>query len=179
MEYVKQLRERARALLGADYREGYGLGKLRAALLPGSDETFSVALDAERVAAEMANVIDGCAHEIERMAALFPSDGDGRPCLLGDKVWLRGREMRVVAVSHKGKVSLRDWDKAGGDGARWHAAGEVSHREPDAMERLKLSVDGALSELGVGEEGRREAEFGIMAAFALGYEHSVCGEGPK
>lgn len=179
MEYVKRLRERARALLGSDYREGYGLGKLRAALLPECDAPCSVSADAELVAVEMANVIDGCAHEIERMAALFPSDKDGRPCLLGDKVWLGGREMRVVAVSHKGKVSLRDWDKAGGDGARWHAAGEVSHREPDAMDRLRLSVDDALSALGVGEEGRREAEFGIMAAFALGYEHSVCGEGPK
>lgn len=61
---------------------------------------------------------------------------DGRPVALGSRVWLGDREMRVVAVSHRGKVAIREWTKERGRGAFWVPADKVTVERPDTQERI-------------------------------------------
>ena len=67
----------------------------------------------------------------------MPIDTDGQPCFLDDAVWYKGRKHLVVAVSHKGHVNIRDWEKRDcGNGAVWVKADLVTHREPDTQEAI-------------------------------------------
>lgn len=61
---------------------------------------------------------------------------DGRPVALGSRVWLGDREMRVVAVSHRGRIAIREWTKERGRGAFWVPADKVTVEEPDTQERI-------------------------------------------
>lgn len=64
----------------------------------------------------------------------MPCDAQGRTCWLDDKVWHDGRWRRVVAISHKGKVCIRRWERTDGRGGRWVDASEVAHERPDTQE---------------------------------------------
>lgn len=65
----------------------------------------------------------------------MPLDADGEPCWLDDAVWHKGRKNLVVAVSHKGKVCIRDWEKRNsGEGAVWVKAERVTHKEPEVLD---------------------------------------------
>ena len=67
----------------------------------------------------------------------MPLDADGEPCWLDDAVWHKGHKHLVVAVSHKGKVCIRDWGKRNsGEGAVWVKADLVTHRKPDTQEDI-------------------------------------------
>lgn len=71
----------------------------------------------------------------------MPPDADDEPCFLGDAVWHRGRKHLVVAVSHRGKVCIRDWEtRDSGRGAVWVEAERVTHRKPDAQEALEADA---------------------------------------
>lgn len=73
--------------------------------------------------------------------ASMPLDADGEPCLLDDAVWHKGAKHAVVAVSHKGKVCIRDWDtRDSGVGAKWVKAERVTHREPDTKESVRAKI---------------------------------------
>lgn len=61
---------------------------------------------------------------------------DGRPVSLGSRVWLGDREMRVVAVSHRGRIAIREWPKERGRGAFWASADKVTVERPDTQERI-------------------------------------------
>lgn len=61
---------------------------------------------------------------------------DGRPVALGSRVWLGDREMRVVAVSHRRKIAIREWPKEHGGGAFWVPADKVTVERPDTQERI-------------------------------------------
>lgn len=65
---------------------------------------------------------------------------DGRPVALGSRVWLGDREMRVVAVSHRGRIAIREWTKERGRGAFWVPADKVTVEEPDTQERTCKAV---------------------------------------
>lgn len=41
---------------------------------------------------------------------------DGMPVALGSRVWLGDQEMRVVAVSHRRRIAIREWPKERGGG---------------------------------------------------------------
>lgn len=69
---------------------------------------------------------------------IIPLDADGQPCHLDDAVWHKGCMHLVVAVSHKGKVCIRDWEtRDSGKGAVWVKAEYVTHRKPDSMEAIR------------------------------------------
>lgn len=52
----------------------------------------------------------------------------GEPCCLDDVVYYKEEKFIVVAVSHKGKISIREFDKRDtGKGAVWVKASEVTH----------------------------------------------------
>lgn len=61
---------------------------------------------------------------------------DGMPVALGSRVWLGDQEMRVVAVSHRRRIAIREWPKARGGGAFWVPADKVTVEEPDTQERI-------------------------------------------
>lgn len=61
---------------------------------------------------------------------------DGRPVALGSRVWLGDQEMRVVAVSHRRRIAIREWTKERGRGAFWVPADKVTVEEPDTQERI-------------------------------------------
>lgn len=74
----------------------------------------------------------------------MPLDADGQPCFLDDAVWHKGRKHLVVAVSHKGKVCIRDWEtRDSGSGAVWVKAERVTRRKPDTQE--DIDTDARLS----------------------------------
>lgn len=64
----------------------------------------------------------------------LPVDADGVPCRMDDSVWLDGEPFEVIAITHKGKLALR---QRGGKGVRWVFSGKVTHEEP-------LTVEGVL-----------------------------------
>lgn len=69
--------------------------------------------------------------------ASLPRDMNGDPCYLDDIVWHKGDKYLVVAVSHKGMVNIREFDKRNsGKGAVWVNASEVFHKEPDGWEKI-------------------------------------------
>lgn len=75
-------------------------------------------------------------------AIVIPHDADGEPCWLDDAVWHRRRKHLIVAVSHKGKVCIRDWEtRDSGEGAVWVKAEFVSHRKPDTQDDLEADVE--------------------------------------
>ena len=55
-----------------------------------------------------------------------PRDEQGRTLALDDVVLYNGAHYRVVAMSHRGKVSIRHVSMHGGCGARWVPADCVS-----------------------------------------------------
>lgn len=55
-----------------------------------------------------------------------PRDEQGRTLALDDVVLYNGAHYRVVAMSHRGKVSIRHVSMHGGCGARWVPADRVS-----------------------------------------------------
>lgn len=55
-----------------------------------------------------------------------PRDEHGRMLALDDVVLYNGARYRVVAMSHRGKVSIRHVSMHGGYGARWVPANRVS-----------------------------------------------------
>lgn len=61
---------------------------------------------------------------------------DGRPVALGSRVWLGDQEMRVVAVSHRRRIAIREWTKERGRGAFWVPADKVTVERPDTQERI-------------------------------------------
>lgn len=71
---------------------------------------------------------------------------DGLPIALGSRVWLGDQEMRVVAVSHRRKIAIREWSKERGGGAIWVPADKVTVEEPDTQERIDGDVDKLLNE---------------------------------
>ncbi len=57
--------------------------------------------------------------------------------IVTDVCWTKdGRHMRVVAVSHGGKVAVRPWERGDGRGARWVPAASLLGERPDSWERL-------------------------------------------
>lgn len=55
-----------------------------------------------------------------------PRDELGRTLALDDVVLYNGAHYRIVAMSHRGKVSIRHVSMQGGCGARWVPANRVS-----------------------------------------------------
>lgn len=66
--------------------------------------------------------------------AAMPQDGDGRMLFLDDAVTERGRLCRVVAMSHRQKVAIRDAHDASGRHARWVPSSSVLLADTDAKE---------------------------------------------
>lgn len=67
--------------------------------------------------------------EREDVISKMPVDANGEPCFLGDAVWHAGHKWAVVALSHKGKVCIREWAKRAKDGGgKWVKAKFVSHQ---------------------------------------------------
>lgn len=52
----------------------------------------------------------------------------GKPCWMYDRRAKGVRKFRVVAVSHKGAISVRRWDDESGHGAFWVPSGKVAER---------------------------------------------------
>lgn len=70
--------------------------------------------------------------------ASWPRYRDGGPAVMDGEAWTNdGRRMRVVAVSHRGKVAVRPWGAKGGSGARWMPASSLLGERPDSWERLR------------------------------------------
>lgn len=76
----------------------------------------------------------------------------GEPCCLDDVVYYKEEKFIVVAVSHKGNISIREFNKRNsGKGAIWVKASEVTHLV-DSQEKIyedmeNLSVDYARMQL--------------------------------
>lgn len=67
----------------------------------------------------------------DRLLRSHPRDSSGRVVFLDDCVVHKGRLKTVVAMSHKGKVVVRDPDSKGA-GGRWVPASEVTVRSGSA-----------------------------------------------
>lgn len=63
---------------------------------------------------------------MESMLESNPHDGDGFKLALDDIVEYEGSEYLIVAISHRGKVSIRALDNKSRKGARWVEASLVS-----------------------------------------------------
>lgn len=100
--------------------------------------------------AEMVAVVEGWKEKAAELDALrdagrimpegasWPRYGDGGQARMDGEAWTRkGERMRVVAVSHRGKVAVRPWDAKGGGGARWVPASSLLGERPDSWERLE------------------------------------------
>lgn len=73
--------------------------------------------------------------------ASWPRYRDGGPAVMDGEAWTNdGRRMRVVAVSHRGKVAVRPWGAKGGSGARWMPASSLLGECPDSWWRLREDV---------------------------------------
>jgi hypothetical protein len=80
-----------------------------------------------------------------------PFDAEGQPCCLDDGVYYKGRLHLVVAVSHKGKVCIREWERRNsGNGAIWVKADLVTHRKPDTLEDVQHDAEEFVKSLGDG-----------------------------
>ncbi len=62
--------------------------------------------------------------EDDRLLRSHPRDAHGRIVFLDDEVVHRGRVLRVVAMSHKGKIVVRD-PRSQGSGGKWVPASTV------------------------------------------------------
>lgn len=100
--------------------------------------------------AEMVAVVEGWKEKAAELDALrdagrimpegasWPAYGDGGQARMDGEAWTRkGERMRVVAVSHRGKVAVRPWDAKGGGGARWVPASSLLGERSDSWERLE------------------------------------------
>lgn len=65
-------------------------------------------------------------NQAEDVTRSNPRDDQGRVLALDDVVLYNGARYRVVAMSHRGKVSIRHVSMHGGCGARWVPADCVS-----------------------------------------------------
>ncbi len=64
--------------------------------------------------------------QAEEVTRSNPRDKNGRMLALDDTVLYNGVYFRVVAMSHRGKVSIRHSSMRSGGGARWVPADHVS-----------------------------------------------------
>ena len=64
--------------------------------------------------------------QAEEVTRSNPRDKNGRMLALDDVVLYKGADYRVVAMSHRGKVSIRHGSMHGGSGARWVPADHVT-----------------------------------------------------
>lgn len=63
----------------------------------------------------------------------LPRDRDGEAIDPTGPVYLDGEPMRIVAMSHRGKLCLRPWGSASRNGGRWVPSSKVSARHPSAL----------------------------------------------
>lgn len=64
---------------------------------------------------------------------ILPRDRHGETIDPTGPVYLDGEPMRVVAMSHRGKLCLRPWGSASRKGGRWVPGSKVSARRPSAL----------------------------------------------
>lgn len=88
------------------------------------------------------DIIDKTGDEICKAleGAGYPLDMNDVPCALDDVVWHDGKKMKVVAISHKGSLSVRDFSRNDGKGAIWVKAKYVMHEEPDTQQKIDEEV---------------------------------------
>lgn len=63
----------------------------------------------------------------------LPRDRAGESIDPTEPVYLDGEPMRIVAMSHRGKLCLRPWGSASRKGGRWVPGSKVSARRPSAL----------------------------------------------
>lgn len=100
-------------------------------------------VDSEKLADTLTNLADEIDEQYDKLYdnAKLPRDMWDEPCFLDDAVYYGGDKYIVVAISHKGNINIREFDKRNsGKGAIWVKASEVSH-ELDTQEKIYQDME--------------------------------------